>query len=355
MCRLSVFLFLSLFPASAFSQSAPQSAPVPPLPKDPKEIFAAADPLYDFSAPTVKPWHIKVSYQLYDENGKPSDQGTYEYWWASPDTYRSSWTRPGLSQTDWHVNGQHSHAGEGQPLSFFERKLQSDILTPLPKLEDLDPEKVQLDKEEQKFGDLKLPCIMVIPKMVFHERVDPVPLGEFPTFCFSPDHPVLRAYYAFGATSVIYNRIVQVQGVFLPKEIKIQDGNRQVLTATVDSIEKLSPSAPELIPAKEALAESSTPRVDISPGVAQGNLLKQVPPHYPQQAKIHHEEGKVVLQALIGTDGRIHDLSVVEGPSPSLIGAAMWSVSQWEYRPYSLNGTPIEVHTLINVIFRLSQ
>jgi TonB family protein len=337
----------------AFCQTAPQFATPPPLPKDPQEIFAAARPLYDFSAPSVQPWHMKVSYQLYDNSGKPSDTGTYEYWWAAPDTYRSSWSRPGVSQTDWHVKGRHSRAATGQPLTFFERKLQSDIFDPLPKPEKLDPEKVRLDRQEQKFGSVKLSCVMLIPKMPLNGHVQQVPLGEFPTYCFGEDHPILRAYYAYGATSVIYNKVVQAQGVYLPKEIKIQDGDRLVLTATVDSLTKLAPSSPDLIPAKDAQVLPISPRVEIASGVAQGRLLKQVRPYYPQEAQNNHEEGKVVLEAVIGTDGRVHDLSVVEGPSPSLIASAMWSVSQWEYEPYLLNGNPVEVHTIVNVIFNL--
>lgn len=348
-----MILLQSTLITSAVGQSAPASDPLPELPKDPQAIFAAAAPLYDFSASTVKPWHMKVSYQLYDESGKPSDPGTYEYWWASPDTYRSSWTRPGVSHTDWYVKGQHSHAVSGSYLTLFERKLQSDFLDPLPKAENLDPDKVRLDREEQKFGALKLPCVMLVPKMSLHGHIEQAPLGEFPTYCFAPDHPVLRAYYAYGASSVIYNRLVQVQGVFLPKEVRILDGSRLVLTATVDAMERISPSSLDLIPAKGAEVVAGPSRVEIASAVAQGQLLKQVPPHYPQEAKSNHEEGKVVLQAVIGTDGRIHDLSVVDGPSPLLIGAAMWAVSQWEYKPYLLNGKPVEVKTTVNVIFNL--
>jgi TonB family protein len=71
-------------------------------------------------------------------------------------------------------------------------------------------------------------------------------------------------------------------------------------------------------------------------------VLVTIPPAYPQDAKAARIQGVVVLRALIGRDGRVHDLSVIDGPSPSLIGAAMWAVSQWEYRPYILNGTPVE-------------
>jgi hypothetical protein len=83
------------------------------LPKDPREIFAAAAKSYDFSDASLKPWHLKASYQLYKQNGKPTAQGTYEYWWASPKTYRSTWMRGGVRKCDGEsFVGQ---SGKGQP------------------------------------------------------------------------------------------------------------------------------------------------------------------------------------------------------------------------------------------------
>jgi protein TonB len=84
-------------------------------------------------------------------------------------------------------------------------------------------------------------------------------------------------------------------------------------------------------------------------------LKKEIRPVYPEDAKEARIQGRVILQALIGTDGRLHDLSVIDGPSPSLIGSAMWAVSQWEYKPYLLYGEPVEVNTTVNVVFNLGR
>jgi len=54
----------------------------------------------------------------------------------------------------------------------------------------------------------------------------------------------------------------------------------------------------------------------------------------------------------IGTDGAIKDLYVQEG-DPLLVNSALESVSQWRYRPYLLNGKPVEVETQIIVSFEL--
>ena len=59
-----------------------------------------------------------------------------------------------------------------------------------------------------------------------------------------------------------------------------------------------------------------------------------------------------MLQALIGKDGTIQNLHVVSG-HPMLTGAALDAVKQWKYKPYYLNGEPVEVETTINVNFTL--
>jgi len=94
-------------------------------------------------------------------------------------------------------------------------------------------------------------------------------------------------------------------------------------------------------------------KVRVSSGVAQGLLIRQVKPEYPPLAKQARVQGTVVLQAVIGKDGTVQDLHVVSG-HPLLTGAAIAAARHWLYRPYSLNGEPVEVDTQINVIFTLT-
>lgn len=92
---------------------------------------------------------------------------------------------------------------------------------------------------------------------------------------------------------------------------------------------------------------------NVSKGVMEGLLLRKVVPSYPPFAKASRTEGTVVLQATISKSGQIENLRVVTG-SPMLTQAAMSAVSQWLYRPYLLNGQPVEVETTVNVDFRLN-
>lgn len=85
-----------------------------------------------------------------------------------------------------------------------------------------------------------------------------------------------------------------------------------------------------------------------------GLLIHRVQPDYPIFAKQHRIQGPVEIAALISKEGAIENLHVLSGP-PMLIPAALQAVQQWRYRPYVLNGDPIEVDTRITVIFSLGE
>ncbi len=103
-----------------------------------------------------------------------------------------------------------------------------------------------------------------------------------------------------------------------------------------------------------AVPKIAVQRIRVSSGVTQGLLVKKVEPTYPQMAKIARVQGAVLLAALIGKDGTIQNLHVVQTASPLLNQAALDAVKQWKYKPYILNGEPVEVDTNITVNFTLS-
>jgi protein TonB len=87
--------------------------------------------------------------------------------------------------------------------------------------------------------------------------------------------------------------------------------------------------------------------------VSAGLLVKKVAPPYPEDARQAHIQGSVVLQALIDKNGDVADLVLVSG-HPMLAPAAIKAVKQWKYKPYLLNGQPVNVETQIVVNFALS-
>src|SRR5579863_6829439 len=103
-----------------------------------------------------------------------------------------------------------------------------------------------------------------------------------------------------------------------------------------------------------AVPHVATPqRVRVSQGVSTGLLVRKVNPTYPPLARQARIAGTVVLQAEISKTGDIQNLHLISG-HPMLAPAAIEAVKQWKYKPYLLNGEPVEVETTVQVNFTLS-
>ena len=131
----------------------------------------------------------------------------------------------------------------------------------------------------------------------------------------------------------------------------------QVMRSLAESIEP--PSMPgELADSASlngVLTAKATPPSLFTPtsqGITGGQLLHRVPPVYPAQAKRMRVGGRVVLNAMVGEDGSIGDLTVVTGPR-ELAQSAMEAVKQWRYQPFLLDGKPIKRETTITIDFKL--
>ncbi len=92
----------------------------------------------------------------------------------------------------------------------------------------------------------------------------------------------------------------------------------------------------------------------VSTPVAEGLLILKRVPVYPAIAKAAGISGTVVLAATISKTGTIENLRVTSGPA-MLQQAALDAVKTWRYRPYLLDGQPVEVETTVNVIFTLGR
>jgi len=120
-----------------------------------------------------------------------------------------------------------------------------------------------------------------------------------------------------------------------------------------DSSANTSPSSTGAAGTPGGESSGSLPqKLRVSSGVAQGLLLHKVDPIYPFEARRNHIQGDVLLRATIGKDGLIHDLKAISG-QPILIEAAKGAVEQWRYRPYVLQGQPVEVETTIKIQFHM--
>ena len=124
-------------------------------------------------------------------------------------------------------------------------------------------------------------------------------------------------------------------------------GNSRAPNGVLDSIGR---GLSVIVPPPPPAPSTRPPRVS---RMMEGNLIYRVQPQYPPLARQARAQGIVVLRAMITREGKIENLQVISG-HPLLVKSAMDAVLQWRYRPYYLNGEPVEVETQVTVNFTLS-
>jgi beta-lactamase regulating signal transducer with metallopeptidase domain len=123
---------------------------------------------------------------------------------------------------------------------------------------------------------------------------------------------------------------------------------------TVTSSVSARSSAPQLGPPPPCspLLPPSSANPTTGGEIQQAMLISHTAPIYPQQAHDAQIQGLVVIEAVIGTDGRVINIKPITG-HPLLAPAVSMALSQWCYRPTLLNGVPVETVVTVTVVFRL--
>jgi TonB family protein len=85
-----------------------------------------------------------------------------------------------------------------------------------------------------------------------------------------------------------------------------------------------------------------------------GRIVKKVSPVYPPTERMYRVQGTVWIYAVVGADGVLHNLRIIAGVDPGLNSASLNAVQQWRYEPYTCDGTPVDVETVLQVNYRLS-
>jgi len=107
-----------------------------------------------------------------------------------------------------------------------------------------------------------------------------------------------------------------------------------------------------LVPSASPSLRPTLSTLHVSQGVSTGLLIKKVAPSYPSNALRMRVEGDVDLVATISKEGIISSIKVTSG-DPQLTKAAVDAVKQWKYKPYLLNGEPVEIQTQVTIKFKL--
>jgi hypothetical protein len=291
--------------------------------------------------PALKPWHLKITFQLLDKKGATTEEGTIEEWWSAEND-KLVYTSPSYNATRLRRGGE-IYWTEGQPSApYLLERLRDEVVHPLAEdeMKDAVP-----DLRVQSFGKVKLDCIMMDHPI---KQVAHPPLGLFPTYCLDQDKDRLRDTFRYGSENVVRNSIGTFQGRGLPMDVVISADGRIVAKGHIATLAGSNQGEHFFDPdsSLKPVYRSAT----LVPGsVIAGKKISGDVPVFPLEDKQSRTAGAVHLHAVIGTDGRIHQLTVLDAPSATEAISALVAVRTWKYQPYLLNGVPCSVDTTITV------
>jgi TonB family protein len=136
---------------------------------------------------------------------------------------------------------------------------------------------------------------------------------------------------------------------------KLQAQNEDSAPQLTNSLAGASPDDGKLSglmsSSSSSVAKPALAALKVSQGVSQGLVIKRVQPKYPPAALAAHTQGEVLIEATINKEGSVVDPKVIHGDSV-LARAAIDAVRQWRYKPYYLDGEPVEIQTQITINFK---
>jgi len=310
-----------------------------------KRLHDAADSS-SLDDPALKPWHLKLAVQLYDAKGNPSEQGTIEEWWR-PDKDKRIYVTPSYSATEIR-DGRSVYRTRGQPtVPYLLDEALSFVVHPMMPAEIID--KSDLGLQVQSFGKVKLDCVMLSKPGKTSAHIQ---AGQVPTFCLEPGVDQLRVSWLDPEVST-RNSIGSFQKRRVGIDTSISLYNVKSVSQHIETLDSKDFDLSIFTPSTDLEDRSEDP-VWVSAGVAANALTYKAFPTFPDEAKVKHLSGTVMLIATIGTDGRVLSTDALGNPEPIFLQSTMTAVKQWMYSPHLLNGVAVKMKTTITIHYIFS-
>lgn len=271
----------------------------------------------------IHAWHMRLSFDLFDLNGKPQESGTIEEWWAGPDHARIVITSPSFNQTlpgdDLVVNSREA---------YLVHLLLSEVVHPMIRG---NADQYDATVATQPFGQTTLSCTSLNLK----KMDNPMPSR----FCVAPATGELRLTFFEGVRSDALNDVSSAMDTQIAMRHAIAFAGRPAIKGHIESIEPFDPAPTnlQLGPIAPLHDTSQTgPRI-----------LTRISPTFPQG----RSGGVVVLHTHILPNGKLGTFETVTSTAPFLTDAATNALSQWRYTPLKHHGVPSECDTTITIAF----
>jgi hypothetical protein len=322
--------------AVAMGAPGPQTAPpgTTPLPRNPSEVLQLAQDINGLALPVGKPWHVKLTYDQFDEDGDNVHSGTYEEFYVGPKKYRRIYTGDTLTQTDIATESGLYRLGDQRWPSAVELKVREEALDPLYRA-GRNTKDTKPDKLDWQVGAVKLPCVVL-------RRTGPITISDngLTKFCFDPGTVMLRYTRGRGWDETTYNNIVVFEGRYIARDVTVTDGGKPSLKIHVEKVEVISHIDESLFAPPSGRASPLGGRIAMT-----GDVLMDEYGLYERGIGRHgNVTGTVHVKFVVGKDGRVIEADALDGP-PELRKDALSAIHEFRFRPVLILGQPVEVES----------
>ena len=281
----------------------------------------------------LRPWHIVMSYDQFDEDGDNIHSGIYEEYWAGVRKFKRSYKSDDLNQTDYATDKGLYRQGEQKWPSRTQLQVRAEVIEPFwygaTLLQGFHARNI-----ERIFSGYKFQCVAI-------ERNSGI--SDPTQYCFEPDSSVLRYNRGWGWDQTVYNRIESFQGRNLAREVDVTDGGHRYLELRVKTVEMLAHvDDGDFMPPADAVG----PLGDRVSGVFLQPTNSSIFPRWPASLRTQHFA--VDLEIVIGKNGHVISAQAVSGP-PEAYKACEDAVRKWVFPPYLILGKPVEVEQKVTI------
>ncbi|HLK03931.1 MAG TPA: hypothetical protein VKT53_05780 [Candidatus Acidoferrum sp.] len=284
-----------------------------------------ASALNGLESPNIRPWHIVIHYEKYDEDGDNDDSGTFEEFWAAPDKYKRIYKSESFNQTDYATSKGLFRLGNRQWPKLVQLEVRSEVVAPFLYAASLHG--FHARKWNRTFSGQNLQCVVLEQNSGISDPTQ---------YCFQPNTSVLRYTRGEFWHQIVYNDIETFQGRSIAREVDVTDGGKRYLELRVEKLEAIANLLDsDFLPAPGATG----PLGDRISGVRL-RPLKTVNPEWPGSSAGKRIE--VSVEIVIGKDGSVIAAHAVSGP-PEYFKICEKAARKWTFPVYRVIDKPVEV------------
>jgi len=297
-----------------------------------------------FTGDELKPWHMKMDFQVIEPGVPKPVGGSVEEWYAGPYKWRRVYQggTPNLNGTEWSLSKFEHYQSKPGETGFSYRALNlrvaRPVVDPMYQAANIHPD-YDLQVKRVNTAGLALNCVSVPDPKRYAAETNPDWL--FATMCFDAD--VRLRLTVAGDTSVQFDDFMPFQGRTVARDVKVIQKGSLIAAMKVTLLEILETMSPDMVrPPKSAIAQ---PYV-IEPGFPAPEPIYQVAAHIQLPPGGRPYQGVALVPVTIRKDGtvkvRVEEM-LWTGQYLNFKDSLVNAVSQWKYKPYLVDGEAVEV------------